>query len=73
MTNPTIAAMTGGFALRECPVCKRDVRSHREPVPDERDEVVVYHPHDDSARTRCKMSGQVAALRAVPFTARRVA
>lgn len=60
-------------ALRECPVCKQDVRSHREPVNDERDEVVVYHQHADSAGRRCEMSGQVAALRAVPFTARRVA
>lgn len=73
MTDTTIAAMTGGFALRECPVCKRDVRSHREPVNDERDEVVVYHQHPNGCGMQCEMSGRVAALRAVPFTARWVA
>lgn len=62
-----------GLATRECPVCNRDVRSHREPVADERDEVVVYHQHADGAGWRCKMSGQEAALRAVAFTVRRVA
>lgn len=69
MTAPSLPGLT----LRVCPVCNRDVRSHREPVADERDEVVVYHQHSDGAGRRCEMSGQEAALRAVAFTNRRVA
>lgn len=62
-----------GVAVRVCPVCARDARSHREPVTDERDEVVVYHQHQDGCRRRCEMSGKAAALRAVAFTVRRAA
>ena len=55
-----------------CPVCGRRVGTHREPVDDDRRELVVYHPHDDTtvaAPTRCDMSGKRAAIRAVAFTA----
>lgn len=69
MTPPSLPGLT----LRVCPVCKQDVRSHREPVADERDEVVVYHQHSDGAGRRCEMSGKAAALRAVAFTVRRAA
>lgn len=62
-----------GLAMRECPVCARGVRSHREPVADDRGEVVFYHRHPDGRGCRCEMSGQVAALRAVAFTVRQVA
>jgi hypothetical protein len=62
-----------GFAVRVCPVCKRDVRSHREPVPDVRGEVVFYHQHSDGVGSLCEMSGRVAALRAVAFTVRKAA
>lgn len=62
-----------GLAVRECPVCKQDARSHREPVADDRGEVVFYHQHPDGCARRCEMSGQVAALRAVAFTVRQVA
>lgn len=68
MTETTIAAFTAGLALRQCPVCKRSVRSHREPVNDDRDEIVVYHQHNHRAGGRCDMSGKIAALRAVAFT-----
>lgn len=60
-------------ALRECPVCKQDVRSHREPVNDPRDEIVVYHQHPDRCGLQCAMSGKTAALRAVAFTVRQAA
>jgi hypothetical protein len=54
-------------------VCKQDVRSHREPVADARNEVVFYHQHSDGSGVRCEMSGKVAALRAVAFTAKQAA
>lgn len=63
--EPLIVA---GLALRECPVCKRPARSNREPVNDDRDEIVVYHQHPDRCGRCCDMSGKAAALRAVAFT-----
>lgn len=68
-TNTLIAAP----ALRDCPVCGQGARSHREPVSDDRDEIVVYHQHRDGSRRCCAMSGKAAALRAVAFTARQAA
>lgn len=65
--------MLPGVSVRVCPVCARDVRSHREPVGDDRGEVVFYHQHPDGCGGRCEMSGKVAALRAVAFTVRQVA
>lgn len=58
-----------GYAIRFCPVCGRETATHREPVNDERKEVVVYHDHWDGQPGRiCLMSGKVAAIRAVTFT-----
>lgn len=60
-----------GYAVRFCPVCGQRVGTHREPVDDDRRELVVYHPHDDTtvaAPTRCDMSDKRAAIRAVAFT-----
>lgn len=62
-----------GLAVRACPVCKRDARSHREPVSDQRDEIVFYHQHRDGRGGECEMSGRVAALRAVAFTIKQAA
>lgn len=56
------------MSRRECPVCKRVCGSHREPVGDARGEIVVFHPHLDGVRLRCRMSGRAAALSAVAFT-----
>lgn len=58
-----------GYQRRKCPVCAVDVGTHREPVADERGEVVTYHDHNDGSRRRCRMAGEVAAIRAVAFTA----
>jgi hypothetical protein len=57
-----------GFQIRFCPVCAQEVSTHRNPTDDERDEVVVYHRHWDTADKPCLMSGKSAALRAVAFT-----
>ena len=59
-----------GHTDRVCPVCRQTAGTHREPVDDERREVVVYHPHDDGRAQTCVMSGKRAAIRAVAFTAR---
>lgn len=72
MTTTTLSAVAAP-ALRVCPVCKRDVRSHREPVNDPRAEIVVYHQHPDRCGRCCDMSGKTAALRAVAFTVRQAA
>lgn len=58
-----------GYQRRKCPVCAADVGTHREPVSDHRGEVVAYHDHNDGSRRRCRMAGEVAAIRAVAFTA----
>lgn len=58
-----------GYAVRFCPVCGRETGTHREPVNDDRREVVVYHDHCDGMPGRtCLMAGKVAAIRAVAFT-----
>lgn len=57
-----------GWAIRFCPVCGQMVDTHREPVTDERREVVVYHQHWDTLGKRCLMSEERAALLAVAFT-----
>ncbi|AHJ86589.1 hypothetical protein Jolie2_39 [Mycobacterium phage Jolie2] len=60
-----------GFQLRFCPVCRRaDVATHREPVSDERGEVVAYHDHTEpKTGVRCLFAGERAAIKAVAFTA----
>lgn len=59
-----------GFTTRFCPICRGEAGTHREPVSDDRGEVVVYHEHDEPATGRpCHMGGKVAAIRAVAFTA----
>lgn len=60
-----------GYQLRFCPVCRRaDVGTHREPVSDDRGEVVAYHDHTEPATgVRCLFAGERAAIRAVAFTA----
>ncbi|QEA10817.1 hypothetical protein [Mycobacterium phage Weirdo19] len=55
-----------GYTVRQCPVCKAAVETHREPVADERREVVVYHWHRDGIGKVCRM--RRAALAAVAFT-----
>lgn len=62
-----------GFAIRPCPVCRCGVDTHREPVSDDRGEIVFYHPHEDPTERVCAMSGKTAALRAVAFTTKAVA
>lgn len=57
-----------GYRLRFCPVCRREVGTHREPVNDERKDLVVYHQHDDKIDRPCPMAGKRAATRAVAFT-----
>lgn len=57
-----------GHTDRLCPVCRQIAGTHREPVADERGEVVVYHLHDDGRAAECVMSGKQAAIRAVAFT-----
>ena len=57
-----------GYAVRFCPVCRRRVGTHRQPIDDEREELVMYHQHNDTAGVQCEMSGQAAAIRAVAFT-----
>lgn len=54
--------------MRFCPVCGQKCGTHREPVADERDEVVMYHGHNDALGKPCRMGGDVAAIRAVAFT-----
>ncbi len=58
-----------GYAVRLCPVCRVEVGTHREPVADERAEVVVYYWHRDGAGRVCKMANRQAAIAAVAFTA----
>lgn len=58
-----------GYQSRFCPVCKQPTGTHREPINDERREMVVYHQHDDTAGQPCHMNGKRAAIRAVAFTA----
>jgi glutaredoxin len=55
-----------GHTVRFCPVCHREVNTHREPGP--RFEMVAYHPHRDRADKPCPMSGKRAARAAVAFT-----
>lgn len=62
-----------GYQPRMCPVCRQTSGTHREPVADERGEVVVFHVHYDGADRMCRMSGHAAALAAVTFTAQQVA
>lgn len=57
-----------GYAARFCPLCGREVGTHREPTNDERGEVVIYHQHNDTAGHTCQMDR--AAIRAVAFTGR---
>lgn len=58
-----------GYTIRSCPVCGREAGTHREPVKDERKEMVVYHDHYDGQPGRtCLMAGKRAAIRAVAFT-----
>lgn len=59
-----------GHATRFCPVCAAETGTHRQPVDDERGEVVIYHDHNEPATgIRCRMAGEAAAIRAVAFTA----
>ncbi|AKF14476.1 hypothetical protein SEA_FLAGSTAFF_39 [Mycobacterium phage FlagStaff] len=58
-----------GFQVRFCPVCRTEVGTHREPVDDQRGELVAYHEHQDSTGARCLMAGERAAIKAVAFTA----
>lgn len=57
-----------GYQARFCPVCRQEVGTHREPVEDERNELVNYHEHWDTVDKTCPMSGKRAAIRAVAFT-----
>lgn len=57
-----------GYTMRFCPVCGQKAGTHREPVDDDRDEVVSYHAHNDGLGKPCRMSGERAAIRAVAFT-----
>lgn len=57
-----------GYTMRFCPMCGGKCGTHREPVDDERDEMVVYHAHNDGIGKPCRMGGQRAAIRAVAFT-----
>lgn len=59
-----------GYAIRFCPVCHQETGTHRKPVEDRRSEVVEYHQHRDTARRKCVMSDQYAAIGAVAFTGR---
>lgn len=72
MSAPTLPRVDGrawpGYSVRFCPVCAQEVGTHREPVNDERDELVVYHPHWNTADELCEMDR--AAIRAVAFTGR---
>ena len=59
-----------GHQRRFCPVCSAPTGTHREPVADQRDELVVYHDHTEpTTGVRCRMAGERAAIRAVEFTA----
>lgn len=58
-----------GYQSRFCPVCAQGVSTHREPVEDDRGELVTYHDHSDGSGVRCRMAGERAAIRAVAFTA----
>ncbi|ORV97414.1 hypothetical protein AWC13_16505 [Mycobacterium kubicae] len=49
-------------------MCGRRVGTHREPINDNRLELVVYHQHDDTLRKPCRMSDKRAAIGAVAFT-----
>ena len=60
-----------GYQARKCPVCGQVVGTHREPINDERGEMVVYHQHDDTSDKPCQMGGKRAAIRAVAFTGTR--
>lgn len=64
-----MGAARPGSTARFCPVCGRPTATHREPVEDERKELVVYHQHTDTIGKPCRMSGKRAAIRAVAFTA----
>lgn len=57
-----------GYTMRFCPICGVKTGTHREPVDDDRNELVVYHPHNDTIGKPCRMGGQRAAIRAVAFT-----
>ncbi|AYD84626.1 hypothetical protein SEA_PAITO_41 [Mycobacterium phage Paito] len=59
-----------GYAVRFCPVCAQEVATHREPVQDDRKELVVYHDHWDTIGKPCRMGGKRAAIRAVAFTSK---
>lgn len=59
-----------GFRLRFCPVCAAETGTHRQPVDDDRGELVIYHDHDEpQTGVRCRMAGEGAAIKAVAFTA----
>lgn len=57
-----------GHSVRACPACKQPANTWREPVDDDRREVVFYEQHPDGSGRECVMSGREAALRAVAFT-----
>lgn len=56
---------------RPCPVCGRTVSTTREPVNDDRIELIAYNRHEDTIGNPCPMSGQRAAARAVGVTPQR--
>ena len=56
-----------------CPVCWSATRARTDPVDDDRDEIIVFGHHRDTAGRLCAMSGRTAAARAVTFTAQQVA
>lgn len=59
-----------GWSIRFCPVCRAEVGTHREPVGDDRGEVVAYHDHDEPVTgIRCLMAGERAAIKTVAFSA----
>lgn len=59
-----------GYQRRFCPTCSAETGTHREPVDDERGELVVYHDHDEpKTGIRCRMAGERAAIGAVAFSA----